>query len=195
MKQKVLIVDDEASIRNSLLESLTTEGYDAETAESGEEALAKCHGTVFDLVITDLRLPGVTGLDILKALRNQGNPIPVIMMTAYGDMETALKAMRGGAYDFIPKPFKLSAIKKQVKAALRATAEREATQALNVMAESAEPPAAKATSSERSGQYMNMIQQCDGLEKIARILDKIGKEGMGALTYREREMLKRATRR
>ena len=77
MNPRILIVDDEAAIRSSLLESLTAEGYDAEIAESGEEALARCHGTVFDLVVTDLRLPGVSGLEILQALRNQGNVTPV----------------------------------------------------------------------------------------------------------------------
>ncbi len=139
MKPRILIVDDEASIRSSLLESLTAEGYNAEIAETGEEALARCHGTVFDLVVTDLRLPGVSGLEILQALRNQGNATPVIMMTAYGDVDTAVSAMRSGAYDFIPKPFKLSAIKKQVRAALRAPAEPRANQAISVAVGIAQP--------------------------------------------------------
>ena len=108
MKSRILIVDDEATIRASLQESLLNEGYEAETAETGEEALARCHGSEYDLVITDLRLPGVSGLEILQALRNQGKQTPVIMMTAYGDVDTAVSAMRLGAYDFIPKPFKLA---------------------------------------------------------------------------------------
>jgi len=101
MNPRILIVDDEAAIRSSLMESLTAEGYEAEVAESGEEALARCHGTVYDLVVTDLRLPGVSGLEILQALRNQGNATPVIMMSAYGDVDTAVGAIHSGAYDFI----------------------------------------------------------------------------------------------
>jgi len=178
MKSKILIVDDEASIRSSLLESLTSEGYDAEAAESGEEALAKCHGSVFDLVVTDLRLPGVSGLDILQALRNQGNATPVIMMTAYGDVDTAVSAMRLGAYDFIPKPFKLNMIKKQVRAALKATNEPRSADEETGTGEGAAkvlPPRVP----NPEGLYMGMIKSCPGLENVARILDKIGASRSG----------------
>jgi len=176
MSAKILIVDDEATIRESLRESLVAEGYDAEIAETGEEALAKTHGNVYDLVVTDLRLPGVSGLDVLKALRNQGNDTPVIMMTAYGDVDTAVSAMRSGAYDFIPKPFKLSAIKKQVRAALRVTSELPAA---------AEPVAAPEvaqaarTAPDLDGDYLRMINACPGLTKVAAILEKIGHSRSG----------------
>ena len=105
MNPRILIVDDEATIRASLLEALAADGYETDAAESGEEALARCHATAYDLVVTDLKLPGVSGLEILQALRNQGRQTPVIMMTAYGDVDTAVSAMRLGAYDFIAKPF------------------------------------------------------------------------------------------
>ena len=179
MKPRILIVDDEASIRSSLLESLTAEGYDAEIAETGEEALARCHGTVFDLVVTDLRLPGVSGLEILQALRNQGNATPVIMMTAYGDVDTAVSAMRSGAYDFIPKPFKLSAIKKQVRAALRATAEPRAIQNETVVVGNADEVAKATPPRDLDGLYMGLIKACPGLEKVARVLEKIGASRAG----------------
>jgi len=180
MSAKILIVDDEATIRESLKESLLAEGYDAEIAESGEEALAKTHGTVYDLVVTDLRLPGVSGLEILQALRNQGNDTPVIMMTAYGDVDTAVSAMRNGAYDFIPKPFKLSAIKKQVRAALRATSDTVAVHepAPEPKKTASKAPAAR-TTPELDGQYMRMIKACPGLEKVAAILEKIGNSRSG----------------
>ena len=179
MKPRILIVDDEASIRSSLLESLTAEGYNAEIAESGEEALARCHGTVFDLVVTDLRLPGVSGLEILQALRNQGNATPVIMMTAYGDVDTAVSAMRSGAYDFIPKPFKLGAIKKQVRAALRATAEPRPARNETVVVGDAAETAAATPPHEIDGLYMGLIKACPGLEKVARVLEKIGASRAG----------------
>lgn len=179
MKHRILIVDDEAAIRSSLLESLSAEGYDAEVAESGEEALAKCHGTVYDLVVTDLRLPGVDGLEILKALRNQGNSTPVIMMTAYGDMDTALEAMNSGAYRFIPKPFKLGEMKKQVRAALRATAEPPETKKEAAPSESNGADGAVPASRDFDGLYMGMINACPGLAKVARILEKIGASRSG----------------
>jgi len=179
MNPRILIVDDEASIRSSLLESLTAEGYDAETAETGEEALARCHGTVFDLVITDLRLPGVSGLEILQALRNQGNATPVIMMTAYGDVDTAVSAMRSGAYDFIPKPFKLSAIKKQVRSALRATAEPRPTPDKTVIVNTGDETVTVTPSRDLDGLYMGMIKACPGLEKVGRVLEKIGASRSG----------------
>ena len=180
MSARILIIDDEATIRSSLQEALVLDGYTVDAADAGETALAMCHTNKYDLLVTDLKLPGVSGLDILNALRNQGSQTPVIMMTAYGDMDTALQAMRGGAYDFIPKPFKLSAIKKQVKAALRATAERTASQenvGVNVPSDS--PAIKKAPVGDLSGQYMKMIRSCPGLEKIANILEKIGNSRSG----------------
>jgi len=141
---------------------------------------AKTHGTMYDLIITDLRLPGISGLDILQALRNQGNETPVIMMTAYGDVDTAVSAMRGGAYDFIPKPFKLSAIKKQVRAALKATGEvRVAATVVPVSEPKKKKPIPAKSSGERDFHYLRMIKSCPGLEKVSHILEKIGASRSG----------------
>jgi two-component system response regulator AtoC len=170
MNKKILIVDDEATIRASLAEALSEEGFQVDTAETGEEGLARCHGGSYDLVVTDLKLPGVTGLEILQALRNQGQRIPVIMMTAYGDVDTAVAAMRAGAYDFIQKPFKLNAIRKQVRAALRATGETRPEAALA----DHDVPAAPAATPREGGHYYPMIQACPGLARVAAVLDKIG---------------------
>ncbi len=176
MKPRILVIDDEATIRNSLRESLLAADYDVETAESGEEALALCHSEQFSLIISDLKLPGVSGLEILKALRNQGNQVPVIMMTAYGDVDTAVNAMRDGAYDFIPKPFKLGTIKKQVRAALRAT-----TVITVASGNDSAPvkPAAKKVPQAKGDRYMRMIKSCPGLTKVADMLEKIGNSRSG----------------
>jgi DNA-binding NtrC family response regulator len=179
MSARILIIDDEATIRDSLRESLAAEGYDAEIAESGEEALARTHSNVYDLVITDLRLPGVSGLEILQALRNQGNATPVIMMTAYGDVDTAVSAMRSGAYDFIPKPFKLSAIKKQVRAALRATVEVGAADETETEKETSPRRSTNRSATDLDGEYLRMIKACPGLSKVAAILEKIGASRSG----------------
>ncbi len=179
MKSRILIVDDEAAIRSSLQESLSSEGYETEIAESGEEALAKCHGAVFDLVVTDLRLPGVSGLELLQALRNQGQSTPVIMMTAYGDVDTAVSAMRLGAYDFIPKPFKLNTIKKQVRAALRATLAPRVSVQEAPSANTKAKASATARPNDSEGPYMDMIRACPGLGKVGDMLQKIGASRSG----------------
>lgn len=176
MSKRILIVDDEAAIRISLAEALENDGYSVETAETGEEALARLHGDPYDLAVTDLKLPGVSGLDLLKALRNSGQDTPVIMMTAYGDVDTAVDAIRSGAYDFIQKPFKLSEMRKQVRAALRATnvkaVERGAKRAAARTREAA-PAAAAGTP------YMDMLRACPGLAHIAELLEKVGSSRAG----------------
>ncbi len=178
MKPRILVVDDEATIRDSLRESLLAADYDVATAESGEEALAMLHGQEYDLVVSDLKLPGVSGLDILHALRNQGSQMPVIMMTAYGDVDTAVSAMRGGAYDFIPKPFKLGTIKKQVRAALRATT-APARPAARVPGKAEAQDRDEAPAPVAEGRYMGMIRSCPGLKRVAEMLEKIGNSRSG----------------
>ncbi|MEZ4388772.1 MAG: sigma-54 dependent transcriptional regulator [Candidatus Krumholzibacteriia bacterium] len=176
MSERILVVDDEATIRMSLVEALHQDGYDVDDAETGEEALARCHGESFDLVITDLKLPGISGLEMLQALRNQGRGLPVILMTAYGDVDSAVSAMRLGAYDYINKPFKLADIRKQVRGALRATRATEGASSAN------EPDPGDAASPAADGRYLRMIKACPGLAGVARILDKVGASRSGADT-------------
>jgi two-component system, NtrC family, response regulator AtoC len=176
MNKKILVVDDEATIRMSLVETLGAEGYAVTDAETGEEALALCHGGGFDLLVTDLKLPGISGLDLLRALRNQNRTLPVILMTAYGDVGTAVDAMRLGAYDYINKPFKLEKIRRQVRGALRAT---DADPTAAVEPDSGPPPLGAGRG---DGPYANMIQACPGLQEVARILKKLGESRSGADT-------------
>ncbi len=179
MSERILIVDDEAAIRESLEEALRGDGYDVSGAESGEAALAMLHNGVFDLVVTDLKMPGVSGLELLQALRNQGRATPVIMMTAYGDVDTAVESMRLGAYDFIQKPFKLGAMRGQVRAALRATR----TDAESVAEAVEEKPRSKrrapAPASVSATPYMDMICACPGLAPIRELLEKVGSSKAG----------------
>jgi two-component system response regulator AtoC len=183
MNERILIVDDEATIRGSLAEALAAAGHVVDTAETGEEALARCHAGGYDLLVTDLKLPGVSGLEILHALRNQGQVTPVILMTAYGDVDTAVAAMRAGAYDFIQKPFKLGQIKSQVRAALRATKGADVVGAAGTTMAGNQVPAAaekRAGAAVRGdGHYLSMIRACPGLAEVARILDKIGASRSG----------------
>ncbi len=101
----VLIVDDEAEIRESLQTLLELEGFEVETAETGEEGLAQMAERPFDLVLLDLTLPGRNGMEILSEIRTIDSRLPVIMITAYGTVENAVRAMQAGAANFIQKPW------------------------------------------------------------------------------------------
>jgi len=101
----VLIVDDEAEIRESLETLLQMEGFEVETAASGEEGLIQIGERPFDLVLLDLALPGRDGLDILADIHSRDTHLPVIMITAYGTVENAVRAMQAGAVNFIQKPW------------------------------------------------------------------------------------------
>ena len=101
----VLVADDEANVRKVLAALIEQAGHSALTASSGEEALACVRAHDPDLVITDLKMPGMDGLDLLHRLRADFPEIPVVLLTAHGTIETAVEAMKRGAYDFLTKPF------------------------------------------------------------------------------------------
>ncbi len=104
MKGNILIVDDEVTIRETLSTVLTEEGYQTALAGDGEEALARLQQSRFDLVITDLKMPRMDGMTLLKKIKELDPTISVIIITAYGTMESAIQALRLGAYDYIVKP-------------------------------------------------------------------------------------------
>ncbi len=116
--RKILVVDDEESMRYFLVRSLKRAGYEVAAASSGEEALALAGDGPFDLALLDLRLPGVSGLDVLEAWRGRMPAFPVIVMTGFGTVDRALQAMRRGAADFVTKPFKVAEILAKVGEAL-----------------------------------------------------------------------------
>src|SRR5215475_492772 len=125
----VLIVDDEAEIRESLETLLQLEGYETETAASGEEGLAKLGDRSFDLVLLDLALPGRSGIEILPEIRALDPQISVIMITAYGTVENAVRAMQSGAANFLQKPWDNEKLLADVRAAVaRRRAEEENVQ-------------------------------------------------------------------
>ncbi len=118
---RVLVVDDEESLRLVLRTFLRKQGYDVETAASAEEALEKVDALAPDFVITDVRMPGMSGLELTAALRARGVPSVVILMSAYGSIDLAIEGMKAGAYDYFPKPFK----QDEVLLVLRKAEERE----------------------------------------------------------------------
>src|SRR3984885_3932149 len=105
MKGRLLIVDDERGIVIALKGLFSKEGYEVETAESGEEALEKVKAAPFHVIITDLSMKGISGLDLLRAVRLLDAECAVLMITAYGSQRIAVEAMKAGAEDYLPKPF------------------------------------------------------------------------------------------
>ena len=103
-KKTILLVDDEEIILKSLGKDLKTEGYDITTAENGESAIAKLKEKRFDLVITDLIMEGLDGIQVLKQAKKSDPELPVIILTGYGDMTSAIDALRLGADDYLLKP-------------------------------------------------------------------------------------------
>lgn len=117
-QQKILVVDDEHLIRWSLEQNLKKQGYEVVTAASGEDALKLLKDDVPDLMLLDIQLPGIDGLAVLERVKEMEEEIIVIMVTAMGVLETAVKAMRMGAYDYINKPFNLDELAIVIKKAL-----------------------------------------------------------------------------
>ncbi|MBF0242975.1 MAG: sigma-54-dependent Fis family transcriptional regulator [Desulfamplus sp.] len=115
---KILVVDDELSMREFLEVLLTQTGYDVSLAKSGKQAFKMIQDRVFDLVLCDIRLGDLTGLDILRAAKKRSADTIVIMISAYATTEVAVEAMNEGAYDFVPKPFDNNELKHTIKKAL-----------------------------------------------------------------------------
>jgi nitrogen regulation protein NR(I) len=115
---KVLIVDDEESMRFLLREVMSREGYDTAVAASGEEALQHVREAETDLVIMDIKMPGMDGMQALREIRRMRPNLVVLMMTAHGNKLVALEAMREGAYDYFTKPFELDEMRVVVRRAL-----------------------------------------------------------------------------
>jgi len=114
----ILIVDDEIPILTSVGDVLKDEGYEVSTAESGEDALRALKDSIPDLILLDVWMPGMDGLEALERIRGISRELPVIVMSGHGNIDTAVKAVRLGAYDFIEKPLSLDKLSLTVKNAL-----------------------------------------------------------------------------
>ncbi len=115
---RILVVDDEPSMRRLLSYQLARAGYQVATAETGEEALEAIAGAVPDMMLLDLMLPGIDGLEVLRRARQRHPDLPVVVITAHGSIDTAVEAMKLGASDFLGKPFELERLAIAVRNAL-----------------------------------------------------------------------------
>ncbi len=114
-KYRILIVDDDKLVRWSLIEVLNQNGYEAISTETGEEAINRIEDTTFDLVITDLKLPGIGGFDVLNRAKEVNSSTKVIVITGYGSENVANEARAKGAELFVTKPFEINRIREEIK--------------------------------------------------------------------------------
>ncbi len=127
--EKILVADDEQSMREFLDIMLSKEGYKVTLASNGEEVLRLIENDIFDLALLDIRMPRIDGITALKKIKDTSPETVVIMITAYASTDTAIKAMKEGAYDYITKPFKIEEIKLIIKNAL----EKRSLQSENIL--------------------------------------------------------------
>ncbi len=118
MTKKVLVVDDDATIRVALRDALTSAGFDVGLAENAQEALAVIAHAPPDLIVSDIRMPDVSGLELLGLLRERSPDIAVVLMTAFDDMPTVVEAMKHGAVEFLVKPLDLDDLQKTLERVL-----------------------------------------------------------------------------
>lgn len=115
MATKILVVDDEITKLTPLVDTLVKEKYEVDGVEGGIDVLSKVEKTKYDIVITDIRLPGLDGIELLKKIKEISKDTEVIVITAYISIDSAVSAMKAGAYEYISKPFSIEDILGKVK--------------------------------------------------------------------------------
>ncbi|HFC97666.1 MAG TPA: sigma-54-dependent Fis family transcriptional regulator [Thermosulfurimonas dismutans] len=173
----ILIVDDDPGFREFLRLFLEKEGYRVSLARDGKEALSRLEEVNPDLILLDLRMPEMGGLEFLEHLRRQGNETPVIVITAYASLDSAVKAKKEGAYDYLPKPFRLEDLRRKLKEALKSSAPRE----------------------EITGEFMGIIGRSPAMRRLFSLLPKIARAESNVLITGEsgtgKELVARAIHR
>lgn len=157
---KILVVDDEQSMRDFLAIMLKKEGHDVVTAETGDNALKAVQLEIFDLVISDVKMAGINGIDVLKTVKDISPETVVIMITAFATAETAVEAMKLGAYDYIIKPFKVDELKLIINNSLEKRHLRKENILLRREMES------------RAG-FENFIGKSDAMQKVFALIRKV----------------------
>ena len=127
---KILIVDDELIVRESLGGWLERDGHKVDKAGSGEEALEKCSNTRYDILLLDIKMEGMSGLEVLKRVKENDPDMSVVMITAYGSIPSAIEAMKSGAYEYLLKPFDPDELMVLIEKIIKHQAERRETQFL-----------------------------------------------------------------
>src|SRR5437879_11007740 len=158
MADRVLVVDDEQSLRKVLAATLQREGYEVQVASDGEEALGALDRDGADVVVTDLVMPKMDGLSLLRKVVSSHPDVPVIVVTAHGRIDSAVEAMKAGAFDFVTKHFENAELKSIIAKAAR----QSDLNAHNVLPEEPAQEGRRFTEIIGSGQRMVELQQIIG---------------------------------
>lgn len=158
--EKILVVDDEPSLRDVLNIMLKKAGYATSTAADGEEALAQVNKEIYDLVITDLKMPGMGGMEVLKAVKSTSPETVVLVVTAFGSAESAVEAMKLGAYDYLTKPFQIDEVQLIIRNALEKR--RLSTENMLLKREMAS-----------HSSLSNIIGQSEAMQKVFDVIAKV----------------------
>jgi len=182
----ILVIDDEESMRDSCRQALARDGNRVKVAEDGAGGLSMLQAESFDLVILDLKMPGLSGMEVLKKIQKDDPEIMVIVITGYATVESAIEAMKSGAYDFIPKPFTPGSLRAIVKRAL----DRRELVLENVLLRS--------ELKESFGPEV-IIGQSKSMKKVEELVGKVGPTDSTVLIYGEsgtgKELVARAIHR
>src|SRR6187549_273010 len=160
-RKQILVVDDEPNLRRVLSAQLERDGYDVRTAEDGEQALVVLKEHHLDLIITDLRMPKLDGMELLRRAVAIDDELPVVMITAHGTVDNAVEALKTGAFDYLTKPFDQAEVRAIVRKALR-------TRDLSA----AEATRAPEAVSEEGARY-GIIGQSPGILEVYSVLDRV----------------------
>lgn len=168
----VLVIEDKDSMRDMLSKTLEAEGYEVETATDGESGVERAREKKYDVVLADLKLPKMSGIEVLSSLKEMDQDAAVILMTAYGTIETAVEAMREGAFDFLTKPFDTDHLSVLIRRAM----ENRRLVAENVLLR------------EELGHHLGfaeIIGKCGKMQQISRLIQKVAPSDTTALLLGE----------
>ncbi len=161
-KHALLIVDDDAAMRQMLASLFREQGYPVQEAASAEEALEQARSHVFDLVLSDIKMPGKTGIEMVGELRRVRPSTPVVLMTAFGSIDSAVDAMRAGAFDYITKPFEPEAVLLAVERALEVRVLEEENRRLRQAVD-------------RTGSLGDLIGESPAMREIFALIKKVAR--------------------
>src|SRR5512144_119885 len=119
VKHKIMVIDDEKIVGDMAKMSLEQDGYEVETFLNAEPALEKLKEKQFDVVVTDLKMKGIDGMEVLRTVKKLYPETKVIMITAFANLDAAIEALRGDVHDFFPKPVKIKELKESIRRALK----------------------------------------------------------------------------
>ncbi|HHN64778.1 MAG TPA: sigma-54-dependent Fis family transcriptional regulator [Nitrospirae bacterium] len=162
MKPRILVIEDEMIMRVTLEDALTAQGYTVRSCERGQQGVDAYEETPFDLVLTDVRLPDINGLEVLRRLREIDETSVIILMTAFGTIKDAVDAMKLGAFDYITKPFSLEELGLIIKRALQVKAMREENIRLK-------------RDLSQCFSYPNIIGESDEMKKLFALIDRVSR--------------------